>query len=168
MVASEDLADAVGAQVGDQLSAIVGDTVLLLEVVRVVPTVPSAPGQLAVLADVDALSRALIDTGQLDPVVDAWWVGNPTSGTVQALQDLELGDVTVRQDVAEQLARGPAAGRGADHAPDARRPRRRRSCSPPWRSSSEPSGSGGRQRSCGCAPGPVPPGRPTARCWSST
>jgi len=107
VVASQDLVDAVGAEAGDQLSAIVGDTVLLLEVVRVVPTVPSAPGQLAVLADVDALSRALIDTGQLDPVVDAWWVGDPTSGTVQALRDLELGDVAVRQDVAEQLARGP-------------------------------------------------------------
>ena len=46
-----------------------------------VPTVPSAPGQLAVLADVDALSRALIDGGRLDPVVDAWWVGRPAAGT---------------------------------------------------------------------------------------
>ncbi|RYC07148.1 FtsX-like permease family protein [Nocardioides zhouii] len=107
VVASRDLVDAVGAKVGDQLSAIVGDAVLVLEVARVVPSVPSAPGQVAVLADVDALSRALIDAGRLDPVVDAWWVGRPTAGTVQALRELELGDVTVRQDVAEQLSRGP-------------------------------------------------------------
>jgi hypothetical protein len=107
VVASQDLADAVGAEVGDRLSAIVGDTVLVLEVAGVVPSVPSAPGQVAVLADGDALSRALIDAGRLDPVVDAWWVGHPTASTAQALRALELGDVTVRDDVAEQLARGP-------------------------------------------------------------
>jgi hypothetical protein len=73
----------------------------------VVPAVPSAPGQVAVLADADTLSRALIDAGRLDPVVDAWWVARPTPDTVAALQALELGDVAVRQDVAEQLAQGP-------------------------------------------------------------
>ncbi len=107
VVASRALVDAVGAGIGDQVSAIVGDTALLLRVVRVVPSVPSAPGQVAVLADVDALSRALIDAGRLDPVVDAWWVARPTPATVRALQSLELGDVTVRAEVAEQLAQGP-------------------------------------------------------------
>jgi hypothetical protein len=107
VVVSQDLVDAVGARVGDELSAIVGDTVLLLRVAAVVPAVPSAPGQVAVLADADTLSRALIDAGRLDPVVDAWWVARPTPDTVAALQALELGDVAVRQDVAEQLAQGP-------------------------------------------------------------
>ncbi|GAA5115426.1 hypothetical protein GCM10023339_22530 [Alloalcanivorax gelatiniphagus] len=107
VVVSEALVDAVGARVGDEVSAVVGDAALLLEVVGVVDTVPSAPGQVAVLADADALSRALIDTGRLDPVVDAWWVADPAPATAQALRGLELGEVTVRQDVARELGRGP-------------------------------------------------------------
>lgn len=107
VVVSQDLVDAVGASVGDELSAIVGDAALLLRVTAVVPTVPSAPGQVAVMADADALSRALIDADRLDPVVDAWWVAHPTSDTVRDLRDLELGEVVLRQDVAAQLAQGP-------------------------------------------------------------
>jgi hypothetical protein len=107
VVVSQELVDAVDARVGDELSAIVGDAVLLLRVVGVVPTVPSAPGEVAVLADADTLTRALIDTGRLDSVVDAWWVARPSPQTVQALRALELGNVVVRQDVAAQLARGP-------------------------------------------------------------
>jgi hypothetical protein len=107
VVVSQGLVDAVGVGVDDTLSAIVGDTALLLRVTAVVPTVPSAPGQLAVLADADMLSRALIDEGRLDPVVDAWWVGRPAPATAQALRALELGDVSVRDEVADQLAQGP-------------------------------------------------------------
>ena len=107
VVASQALVDAAGAGVGEQVSAIVGDSVLTLRIARVVPTVPSAAGQLAVLADVDALSRALIDGGQLDPVVDAWWVGRPTAATVRELRSLDLGEVTLRTEVADQLAHGP-------------------------------------------------------------
>ncbi|NPD06151.1 FtsX-like permease family protein [Nocardioides sp. zg-1308] len=107
VVVSQDLVDAVGARVGDELSALVGDAVLLLRVTAVVPTVPSAPGQVAVLADADMLSRALIDVGRLDPVVDGWWVGRPPAATAPALRSLGLGEVTVRQDVADQLAQGP-------------------------------------------------------------
>ncbi|WP_205473634.1 FtsX-like permease family protein [Nocardioides sp. SYSU D00038] len=104
---SQDLVEAVGADVGDELAAVVGDTALPLEVVAVVPHVPSAPGQVAVLADADTLSRALIEAGRLDPVVDAWWVSDGSDATVAALGSAGLGTVTTRDGVAAELARGP-------------------------------------------------------------
>ena len=54
---SEDLADAIDAEIGEELEAEVADARLPLEVVAVVPDVPSAPGGPGVLADVDAISR---------------------------------------------------------------------------------------------------------------
>ena len=104
---SRDLVDAVGAKVGGQLSAIVGEVDVPLRVAAVVPTVPSTPGRAAVLADEDTLSRSLISAGRLDPVVDAWWVGHPSPATVHALRALQIGDVTTRQGVAATLAQGP-------------------------------------------------------------
>ena len=54
----------------------------------VVPTVPSAPGRVAVLADADTLSRALIARGPAGPAVDAL-VGRPTPArTGRALRRL--------------------------------------------------------------------------------
>jgi len=107
VVVSQQLADAVGVGAGEAISAIVDNAALALRVTRIVPTVPSAPGQVAVLADADTLSRALIGGGWLEPVVDAWWVADPTPETVEALRALDIGDVTTRQDVAEELAQGP-------------------------------------------------------------
>ena len=104
---SQQLVDAVGAEVGDTISATVGPAVLPLEVMAVLPTIPSAPGRTAVLADIDTLSRALIHEGRLDPAVDGWWVAGPTPGTERALRDLDLGDVTARDAVAAELVRGP-------------------------------------------------------------
>jgi hypothetical protein len=104
---SQDLVDAIGAKVGGELSAIVGEVDVPLRVTAVVPTVPSAPGRAAVLADADTLSRSLIAAGRLDPVVDAWWVGHPSSSTVRALRALQIGDVTTREDVTRTLAQGP-------------------------------------------------------------
>jgi hypothetical protein len=104
---SQQLADAVGAEVGGEISANVGQTVIPLRVTAVVPTIPSVPGRVAVLADIDTLSRALIHAGRLDSVVDSWWVAEPSSQTERAVRELELGDVTTRNDVAAQLARGP-------------------------------------------------------------
>ncbi|MCF6379275.1 hypothetical protein L2K70_16815 [Nocardioides KLBMP 9356] len=107
VVVSQALVDAVGARTGDELAAVVGDTELTLEVQGVVPAVPSAPGQAAVLADLDALDRALLDAGRLDPVVDSWWVAQPSSADVVGLRDLGLGEVTTRSEVVQQLTRGP-------------------------------------------------------------
>ena len=59
------------------------------------------------LADVDAVSRSLIAGGQLEPVVDAWWVGEPTAEAERALGALDLGEVVTRARVTDDLARGP-------------------------------------------------------------
>ena len=104
---SQQLVDAVGAKIGGSLSATVGDSALVLRVARIVPSIPSAPGRVAVLGDVDTLSRALIGTGRLDPVVDAFWVSRATGRTASALSALKLGQVTTRDEVASELTRGP-------------------------------------------------------------
>ena len=104
---SRELADAVETKVGGRLSAVVDGTAVQLRVAAIVPTVPSAPGRLAVLADADTLSRALIGSGSLDPVVDGWWVGHPTADLVDQLSALEFGTVTTKQQVADQLSQGP-------------------------------------------------------------
>jgi hypothetical protein len=106
---SEKLADAIDARVGATLDGVVGVTTLPLEVVAVVPDVPSAPGRPAVLADQDAVSRSLIAGGQLEPVVDAWWVGEPTVQAERSLQELDLGEVVTRAGVTDHLVRGPFA-----------------------------------------------------------
>jgi hypothetical protein len=107
VVVSQQLIDTVGAKVGGEISAIVGGTAIPLRLVGVVPDVPSAPGRVAVLADGDTLSRSLIHSGDLDPVVDGWWVADPLPPAVRALRDLGLGEVTTREDVSTELARGP-------------------------------------------------------------
>ena len=104
---SDDLADAIDAKTGDALEGDLGAARLPLEVVAVVPDVPSAPGRPAVLADADAVSRSLIAGGQLEPFVDAWWVGDPTAQAEQALDELDLGSVVTRARVTDDLARGP-------------------------------------------------------------
>nr|WP_284286938.1 FtsX-like permease family protein [Angustibacter aerolatus] len=73
----------------------------------VVPAVPSAPGGLAVLADADAMSRTLLAAGRLDPVVDAWWVADPTPGAAARVRALGLGTVVTRDETREQAAAGP-------------------------------------------------------------
>jgi hypothetical protein len=107
VVLSDELADAIDAEIGDALEGNVGATPLPLEVVAVVPDVPSAPGRPAVLADVDTVSRGLIAGGQLEPVVDAFWVGQPTVQAELALGELGFGDVVTRAEVTDGLARGP-------------------------------------------------------------
>ena len=104
---SQRLADVVGTKVGGGITATVEGVPVQLEIVAIVPTVPSAPGGVAVLADADTLSRSLIAAGHLEPVVDAWWVADPTPETTRALDRLDLGETTTRAEVAAQLERGP-------------------------------------------------------------
>ncbi len=104
---SQALADALGTKVGGELSATVSNSTLTLHVVDIVSTIPSAPGRVAVLADVDTVSRALIGRGQLEPAVDGFWVSDPDTGAASALRGLELGDVTTRERVTADLTGGP-------------------------------------------------------------
>lgn len=105
---SDDLASAIGAGTGDTLVGDLSTASLPMQVVAVVPDVPSAPGRPAVLADADAVSRSLIAGGQLEPFVDAWWVGSPTAQAEQALSERDpAAVVTTRARVTDDLARGP-------------------------------------------------------------
>jgi hypothetical protein len=106
---------AVSARLADQLSAHRGsgltlsvDTVPIpVTVAEVLPTVPSAPGAAAVLADFDALSRALVAGGRLDPPIDALWVGDPRPDAAGRAAALNVGSVTTRAGRAADLAAGP-------------------------------------------------------------
>lgn len=104
---SDDLADAIGAEIGDTLEGDLSTVGFPMEVVAVVSDVPAAPGRAAVLADADAVSRSLIAGGQLQPFVDEWWVGDPTPRAEQELVELDPASVVTRAQVTDDLARGP-------------------------------------------------------------
>ncbi|GAA4620492.1 hypothetical protein GCM10023196_004700 [Actinoallomurus vinaceus] len=105
---SARFADEVGAKRGSRLSLTVGTTPVPASVTEVLPTIPAAPGAAAVLADLDALSRALVVGGTLDFPVDAWWVGHPTQAdaAVRATA-LHLGTVTTRAAETARLTSAP-------------------------------------------------------------
>ncbi|MCA2227028.1 FtsX-like permease family protein [Nonomuraea aurantiaca] len=105
---SSRFADEVSARRGSRLNLTVGLTPVSVRVSEVLPTVPSAPGAAAILADSDALSRALVIGGNLDLPVDAWWVGDPTraDAAVRAAA-LRLGAVTTRASETARLTGGP-------------------------------------------------------------
>ncbi|MGC4746545.1 FtsX-like permease family protein [Micromonospora sp. DT201] len=104
---SARFASEVGAGSGSQLSVTVGITPVPVVVTEVVPTVPSAPGAAAVLADLDTLSRARAVTGDLTFPVDAWWVGHPTAGAAERATALHAGAVATREDESARLTGGP-------------------------------------------------------------
>ncbi|MEE6262813.1 FtsX-like permease family protein [Plantactinospora sonchi] len=105
---SARFASEVGVDDGRQLSVTVGTTPVSIVVTDVIPTVPSAPGAVAILADLDTLSRALAVTGDLTFPVDAWWVGHPAGpGAVERATALHLGTVTTREAETARLTGGP-------------------------------------------------------------
>ncbi|WP_430500715.1 permease [Micromonospora trifolii] len=105
---SARFASEVGVESGSQLSVTVGITPVPIVVTEVVPTVPSAPGAVAVLADLDTLSRARAVTGDLTFPVDAWWVGHPAGpGAAERAAALHLGAVATREAETARLIGGP-------------------------------------------------------------
>ncbi|WP_328650309.1 permease [Micromonospora sp. NBC_00330] len=105
---SARFASEVGAENGSKLSVTVGITPVQVVVAEVVPTVPSAPGAVAVLADLDTLSRARAVTGDLTFPVDAWWVGHPAGpGAAERATALHLGTVVTREAETARLTGGP-------------------------------------------------------------
>ena len=81
---------------------------------------PRRPGRIAVLADVDTLSRALIHAGTARPGRRRL-VGRPTRrrGRCPPSGRWQLGEVTTRADVADRAGRRPDAGDGAGRPGDA-------------------------------------------------
>ncbi|MEU8210767.1 FtsX-like permease family protein [Micromonospora sp. NPDC049044] len=105
---SADFASEVGADRGSRLSVTVGITPVPIVVAEVVPTVPSAPGAAAVLADLDMLSRARAVQGDLAFPVDAWWVGHPAGpGAAERADALHLGTVATREAETARRTSGP-------------------------------------------------------------
>ncbi len=77
-----------------------------------VGTIPYAPGGTrkdAILADFDAISRALLSGGGRAFITDAWWVGDPAPGSADALEAAGLRPVESRETYAETLGNGPRA-----------------------------------------------------------
>ncbi|WP_030488591.1 hypothetical protein [Micromonospora chokoriensis] len=105
---SSRFANEIGADSGSELSVTVGITPVPIVVTEVVPTVPSAPDAVAILADLDTLSRARAVTGDLTFPVDAWWVGNPADpGAAERATALHLGTVATREAETTRRTDGP-------------------------------------------------------------
>ncbi|WP_327003577.1 hypothetical protein OHA72_52360 [Dactylosporangium sp. NBC_01737] len=104
---SARFADEIGAKRGSTLSITVGTTPVSIKVTEVLPTVPAAPGAVAVLADLDTLSRVMAVAGDLTFPVDAWWVGHPAGDAADRAAALRLGTITTRADETTRLSAGP-------------------------------------------------------------
>ena len=108
VVVSARLAETLGLEVGDGVQLTLGLTPVRAEVAGVTDYVPSQPRAPAVLADVDALSRAALSDGDLDPLTDAWWAaGDIPSDAADRLAANGVGPVTERTVVAHENAEGP-------------------------------------------------------------
>lgn len=109
---SAGLAEALGTGPGSQLDLKLAASSVPITVAAVVPDIPSAPGGPALLADLDALSRALILRGDLAFPADAWWVGHPDRPDAAArATDLNLGPVTTRTAETARRTTAPVAAR---------------------------------------------------------
>ncbi|MEN1974577.1 hypothetical protein [Cellulomonas olei] len=106
VLVSQDLASGSSLRAGDLLEVLVGRTPVPARVVGVAPYLPGAPEGPAVLADLDALSRAALAQAETATLVDGWWVDGAAPGAAAALRD-QGADVTVRAEVAAALRDGP-------------------------------------------------------------
>jgi hypothetical protein len=104
---STRFAEQLGVHEGGGLSVTVGTTPVPIRVAKVVSTIPGAPGAVAVLSDVDALSRALVVRGDLEFPVDAWWVGHPRADAAERAAALHVGTIATRATEAARLTGGP-------------------------------------------------------------
>ena len=109
VVVSARLADQLGLAVGDGVDLSLGLTPVHAKVDGIAAYIPSQPRAAALLADVDALSRATLSQGNLDTVTDAWWVGGTMPANAAATLEAEgIGPVTDRAAAARCAARsGP-------------------------------------------------------------
>lgn len=116
VVITRQLADAIAASPGDGLTLDLGDATVVGRVVRVAPALASLPHGASLLADADALSRAVLATGAPEDVVDGWWftgVANPEDAAGR-VEDAGAGVAETRASVAADLRENPLrAGFGA-------------------------------------------------------
>ena len=106
---SADLADAAATEPGDLLRLTVGPVSLPAIVAGVVPYVPSLPGAPGVLADYQALARAITASGGTAPLTTGWWAGAVPDPAAAATRLAEAGlpGAVTAAGLAEQLRGGP-------------------------------------------------------------
>ncbi len=104
---SDDLARNLGLSAGEGLAITSGAATTTATVVGIVPYVPGAPRGNVVMADSNALGRALLSAGSVESFTDAWWVGTPGEGAETAVAALGLGSVQSRESLARDLRDGP-------------------------------------------------------------
>ncbi len=107
VLVTDDLASELDLQPGDQLSMGVGTQSVAVTVEGTVPYAPGTGGEAALVADVDAVSRARLAQGDLTPLTDAWWVADPRDGSEAAIEAAGILPVETREHYAEQLLGGP-------------------------------------------------------------
>ncbi|UZN02039.1 FtsX-like permease family protein [Cellulomonas sp. S1-8] len=109
VLVSSALAAGIAAAPGDALSLRVGTTTLVARVAGIAPDQAAIPRGASILADHDALSRAVLAHGSSPDVVDAWWlvgVGDPPTTAAQ-ITAAGLGEPVTRAGLAEHLRDDP-------------------------------------------------------------
>jgi hypothetical protein len=107
VVVSDEVARQLNLAPDAPVTLVVGTTTVHGRVVRGAPYIPGAPRGAVVLADSDALSRALLAAGDLGSLTDAWWVANPRPGSAASAEAAGVHPVGTRASTAEQLRGGP-------------------------------------------------------------
>lgn len=109
VVVSRELATATGVTPGATMDLTVGSAQVQARVVAVTDYVPSEPGRPAVLADEDALSRAVLAQMDHGSLVDRWWVSGlaDEAGAASAVQELRLGAPATVTGTTDVLLAGP-------------------------------------------------------------
>lgn len=108
LAVTSDVAEALGLEVGQSFSVDVGAVRVLGRVAHVVPYLPAAETGSAILVDDEALERALVLGGAVDPLTDRWWVGvDDPAAAAARLEAAGLGLVQTRVQVATDLRDGP-------------------------------------------------------------
>lgn len=107
VLVSHELARDLDLSPGDSLGVTTGAATVTATVAGSVPFVPGTPHGVVVLADSDALGRALLAAGSLAPITDVWWVGSPEAGTEAEVATLGLGPVETPDAFASDLRDGP-------------------------------------------------------------
>lgn len=105
----DDLATALAAEAGDTLGLDLGGTTVVARVVGVAPGGAALPRGASLLADHDALTRAVAVQGPLGDLVDAWWFAGDVDPEAVAAQATAagLGDAETRRDLAAHLRDDP-------------------------------------------------------------
>ncbi|MEP7762576.1 FtsX-like permease family protein [Sanguibacter sp. 25GB23B1] len=107
LLLTQELADAIAAAPGTEISLGLGQHTVAGRVVGTVPYVPSAPRSPAVLVDYDALSRALLTQGMQESLTDRWMISSTDPADVAArITDAGLGTTVTATGVGADLREG--------------------------------------------------------------